>query len=235
MNETPDVASSGRTRRPPPVVTISASYGAGGGFVGPRVADELGITFLDRAIPAAVAADLAEPPEEVLAVEADVQRGLGHWIAFFSAMGAAWTDIPRPDAGVSYDEASYKAHVAALFQREAGRGAVFLGRGSAIVLADHPGALHVRLDGPVERRITQVMDFGGLDEHSTRQAQHHTDVARHRYVRRLYHTNVADHRHYHLWIDSTAVPLATCVDIIVSAVQGRDELRQLGADDHDHA
>ena len=229
MNETPGCASSGRTRRPPPVVTISASYGAGGGFVGPRVADELGVRFWDRAIPAEVAAGLAERPEEVLAVEADLQSGLGHWIAFFSATGAAWTGIPLPDAGVCYDEAFYKTHVAAFFQREAGRGAVFLGRGSAIVLADHPGALHVRLDGPVERRITQVMDLGGLDEHSTRRAQHHTDVARHRYVRHLYHTDVADHRHYHLWIDSTAVPLATCVNMVLDAVRGREELHQLGA------
>lgn len=216
-----------------PVVTISASYGAGGGFVGPRVAERLGVTFLDRAIPASVAANLAERPEEVLAVEDDLGRGLSHWIAFFSAAGAAWTVVPPLEDGAHYDEASYKEHVAAVLHREAERGAVILGRGAAIVLAAHPGALHVRLDGPLEARIAQVMDLGGLDERSARRAQHHTDTARRRYVHRLYHADVADHRRYHLWIDATAVPVATCVDIIVSAVQGREQLRQLGADDHD--
>ena len=47
---------------PPVVVTISAPYGAGGSQVGPLVADRLGVTFLDRAIPAAVSEKLALPP-----------------------------------------------------------------------------------------------------------------------------------------------------------------------------
>ena len=215
-----------------PVVTISAAYGAGGGFVGPRVAERLGVTFWDRAIPASIAADLAERPEEVLAVEDDLGRGISHWISLFASVGA-WAGIPAPDAEGRYDEASYKEHVAAVLRREAERGAVILGRGAVIVLADHPGALHVRLDGPLEARIAQVMDLGGFDERRARRAQHQSDTARHRYVHRLYHADATDHRHYHLWIDATAVPLATCVDIIVSAVQGREELRHLGADDHD--
>ncbi len=235
MNESSPRANPGDTGRLPEVVTISASYGAGGGFVGPRVAERLGVTFLDRAIPASVAADLAEGPDEVLGVEDDLGRGLSHWISFFASAGAVWTGIPLPDDGAHCDEASYKVHVAAVLHREAKRGAVFLGRGAAFVLAGHPGALHVRLDGPLEARIAQVMDLGGLDERSARRAQHQTDTARHRYVHRLYHADVADHRHYHLWIDATAVPLATCVDIIVSAVRGRDELRQLGTDDDDRA
>ena len=233
MNESLFGASSRRTRRPPAVVTISASYGAGGGFVGPRVAERLGVTFLDRAIPASVAADLAEPPDQVLAVEHDLGQGFSHWISFFAPAGAVWTGIPLPDIEGRYDEASYKEHISLVLRREAERGAVILGRGAAIVLAEHPGALHVRLDGPVERRIAQVTDLGGLDERSARRAQHQSDTARHRYVHRLYHADIADHRRYHLWIDATVVPLATCVDIIVSAVQGRDQLRQLGADDHD--
>ncbi len=214
-----------------PVVTISGAYGAGGGFVGPRVAERLGVAFLDRAIPASVAADLAERPEEVLAVEDDLGRGFSRWISFFSASGAVWTGIPPLDVEGHHDEAAYKEHIAAILRREAQRGAVILGRGAAIVLAGHPRALHVRLDGPLEARIAQVMDLGGLDERSARRAQHHTDAARHRYVQRLYHADVADHRLYHLWIDATAVPLATCVDVIVDAVRGRDELRRLGGDD----
>ncbi|MDA8038992.1 MAG: cytidylate kinase-like family protein [Actinomycetota bacterium] len=212
-----------------PVVTISAAYGAGGGVVGPCVAERLGVAFLDRAIPASVAADLAEAPEEVLALEDDLGRGISHWLSFFAPAGAAWAGIPAPGSGWCYDEASYKEHVAAVLQRAADRGAVILGRGAAIVLAQHPGALHVRLDGPPERRIAQVMDLGGVDERSARQAQYQSDTARQRYIHRLYHVDVADHRHYHLWVDATAVPLATCVDIIVGSVEGREALRRLGA------
>ena len=51
-----------------PVVTISASYGAGGSWVGPQVAERLGCRFVDRAIPVQVAERLAVP------VEHDPQR-----------------------------------------------------------------------------------------------------------------------------------------------------------------
>lgn len=216
---------------PKPVVTISAAYGAGGGFVGPRVAERLGVAFMDRAIPVSVAAELAEPPEDVLAVEENLGRGFSRWVTFFSASGSAWTGLPPLEVEASHDEAAYKEHTAAVLRREAERGAVILGRGAAIVLAGCPGALHVRLDGPLEARIAQVMDLGGLDERRARRDQHHTDVARHRYVQRLYHVDVADHRLYHLWIDATAVPLATCVDMIVDGAQGRAEMRRLEAGD----
>jgi hypothetical protein len=37
------------------VVTLAALYGAGGSVIGPRVAERLGVEFLDRAIPRSVA------------------------------------------------------------------------------------------------------------------------------------------------------------------------------------
>src|SRR4051794_4985849 len=48
--------------RHPPVVTIAALYGAGGSRIAASVAERLGVPFLDRAIPPAVArrAGLAE-------------------------------------------------------------------------------------------------------------------------------------------------------------------------------
>ena len=38
-----------------PVITLAALFGAGGSVVGPRVAERLGVPFLDRQIPDAVA------------------------------------------------------------------------------------------------------------------------------------------------------------------------------------
>ncbi|MDQ1397927.1 MAG: hypothetical protein QOG64_3186, partial [Acidimicrobiaceae bacterium] len=59
--------------RHPFVVTISAPYGAGGSIIGPAVAKRLGVPFIDRAIPASVAASLSVPLETVLAH--DERRG----------------------------------------------------------------------------------------------------------------------------------------------------------------
>src|SRR5207302_1674961 len=55
-------------------VTIAASYGSGGSVIAPAVADRLGLALLDRAIPASVATELAEP---LLAALADDERHEG--------------------------------------------------------------------------------------------------------------------------------------------------------------
>jgi hypothetical protein len=51
------------------VVTISASYAAGGSEIGPRVAERLGVPFIDRAVPIAVARELKISVEQASAVE----------------------------------------------------------------------------------------------------------------------------------------------------------------------
>jgi cytidylate kinase len=221
-------------RPPPPVVTISATYGSGGGFVGPRVAERLGVRFVERAISVAVAEQLAVAegtgPAAGFEVVEDMEDGLGsglvRWLSSYAALGEVWAGVPFPDH--DYDESAYRAHVASVLRQQAAVGAVILGRGGQVVLRDCLHALHVRLDGPVERRIAQAVDLGGIDPATAHSAQQRTDAARNRYFHRLYRGNLADPRYYHLVIDATSVPWATCVDIIVAAVEGRAELRRLG-------
>jgi hypothetical protein len=48
-----------------------------------------------------------------------------------------------------------------------------------------------------------------------------TDRARQAYVHHFYRCDARDPVHYHLVIDSTAIPLDACVDLIVLAAQSR--------------
>src|SRR5919204_518972 len=77
-----------------PVVTISASYGAGGSQVGPRVAERLGVSFDDPAIPVVVAERLAVPHRNALRHAA--ARG---WVASGARRGrrrrAVRREVPR--------------------------------------------------------------------------------------------------------------------------------------------
>lgn len=218
-----------------PVVTISAAYGCGGGFIGPRVADRLGVGFVDRAVSAAVATEIAERAEAVEGFEDVLGRGVSRWLSMFADVAGMWGGISPPPDLWFHDTRSYKCHIDDVLHRLAEEGAVILGRGAQIALRDVPRALHVRLDGPLERRVAQAVELGGLDPAAARRDQHHTDTARHRYIHHLYHRDVGDPRFYHLLIDSTSLPWATCVEIIVAAVQGRDEFRHLGQLDDDPA
>jgi hypothetical protein len=54
----------------PPVVTQTTVYGAGGSVVGPRVAERLGVPFLDRGILVGVAEQMRAPEEVAAAYDA---------------------------------------------------------------------------------------------------------------------------------------------------------------------
>ena len=99
------------------------------------------------------------------------------------------------------------------------RWAVLLGRAGAVVLAGHPAAFHIRLDGPEERRLARAAAFEGIDEITARNRLVETDRARARYVQRLYGRSPDDPLLYHLVIDSTVLSSEDCVEVIAAAAE----------------
>jgi cytidylate kinase len=203
------------------VVTLSAPYGAGGSEVGPDVAQRLGVPFVDRAIPTDVAEKLAVPLRE--AVERD--ETIGGWFSraliSFGAVGPVLAGAAPPGDAVVGADAYCQATEQVLRERATGDGAVILGRAGAVVLRDSPGALHVRLTGPRDARIEQGMLLEGVDRATAERHADETDRAREAYVRHFYRVDARDPSLYHLVIDSTAIPLSACADLIVDAAQAR--------------
>ena len=202
------------------IVTISASYGAGGAEVAPAVAERLGLTFHDRAIPARVAGRLGVPVAEAEANDETVVRGLWRLVASLGTM-------PDPVGGVMPtsslpDERAYRQQTERILAEVADTGGgVVLGRAAALVLGERPDALHVRLDGPVERRLAAAVARSGRPEEDVRADLEANDRTREAYVRHFYRCNPASARHYHLVIDSTAVSLDTVADLVVLAARDR--------------
>jgi cytidylate kinase len=203
------------------VVTLSAPYGAGGSEVGPEVAERLGLEFVDRAIPTDVAERLAVPLRE--AVERD--EAIGGWftraLLSFGQVGPVLAGAAPPAAATLGADAFCQATEQVLRERAAGEGAVILGRAGAVVLRDHPNALHVRLTGPREARIEQGMLLEGVDRETAARHADETDRARETYVRHFYRVDARDPELYHLVIDSTAIPLDACAELIVEAARAR--------------
>jgi hypothetical protein len=83
------------------VVTLSASYGAGGSQVGPRLAERLGVAFLDRVIPTAVAERLAVPLDDALAHDDAVRSVLERLLLRFAPAAQAFSGAAAPTELVS--------------------------------------------------------------------------------------------------------------------------------------
>lgn len=209
------------TRTASPVVTVSASYGAGGSVVGPEVAERLGVPFLDRAIPAAVAERLAVPLEEVLAHQRP-PTGLGRLIAALAPIpNLSGADVRLAPHGPIEEQRFKEQNEWVLWQMAHSAGGVILGHAGAVVLRSLPGALHVRLDGPPEARIRRIMELENLDERTARRRLRDNDRAREAYVRHFYRANPKNPDLYHLVMDGIALPLEACAELIAFASAAR--------------
>jgi cytidylate kinase len=212
-----------------PIVTLSASFGSGGSIIGPQVAEQMGLPFLDRAIPVAVAEALAVPMTDVIAHDERRSSGLGRLFANLARAAAApdtvFASAPMgTNASTLGDqpEQAYREETERVLRQIANtNGGVILGRAAGMVLRDHPQALHVRLDGPLEARIQRAMSYEGLDEVRARKLLVDTDRAREAYVKHFYKCDARDATQYHLVIDSTALELATSVELIMTAARAR--------------
>jgi cytidylate kinase len=202
-----------------PVVTLAAFYGAGGTVVGPRVAERLGVAFLDRGILTAVAQRLRVPEEAVAeSEEPPPQGGVGRLFGSLARAGisdAAVVDNPE------LDDRRYRAETEEFIAAAAESGGVILGRGGQVILRGRPGVLHVLLGGPREARIGQGMEIEGVDRKTAEQHQRANDRARTEYVRHAYGVDPLDPDLYHLVLDSPALGLDACVDLVVAASEAR--------------
>ena len=195
-------------------MTISASFGAGGSRVAPAVAERLGVEVLDRAIPARVAQRLAVPLDDALAHDEALGDAIGRLASSFALLPELAGALVQ--AGVLAGE-DYRRETERIIVEHATNGEVVLGRAGALVLREHPDALHVRLDGPPERRIEQAMKLGGLEQIDAERMRRESDRARDAYVRHFYGADARDPSLYHLVIDSTAISLDTVAELIVTA------------------
>lgn len=201
-----------------PVVTVSATYGAGGSVIAPRLATEMGLPYIDRLISADASQDAARQArsQEGLVKGEQEATPTGRFLSYF-ARAATVGAVIGPDPDLMDDDDIRARTEDALQSLMAGAGAVVLGRAGAVVMASRPRAYHVRLDGPVERRVAWAAPFEQLDLEAARRRQAETDRARTSFVKRLYRRDPADPALYHLILDPTVIGVDAAVEVIKTA------------------
>lgn len=202
------------------LVALSATYGAGGGVIGPGVAERLGVPFVDRAIPVAVAEELEVPLDQAEAHDEEAPDSfLDRLLRGFIGSDVG---VPAPLPAEAFTSEDFRKATEDVLLKQAETGAgVILGRAGVVVLRKDPRVLRVRLDGPAEHRVRQAMRLGGIDEETARSALQRLDRAHAEYARQFYGADIRDPSLYHLIVDSTAIELDACVELIALAAQNR--------------
>ena len=206
-------------RTHPAVITISAEFGTEEETIGQAVADRLGVGFLDRgAVPQLVADRIGARASS--APIAEEPRPLTSRVAALLARAPVLSQS-GPAHNLDIDIAKYRADIESLLVNLAASGAVIIGRASAVVLRSVPGVLHVRLRGDRETRIKRVQEAEGISLAEARALVDAHDRARDAYGLELYGADPADVDHYHLILDTTALDVPTCIELITTASHAR--------------
>ena len=123
------------------------------------MAQRLGVEFLDRAIPTRVADRLSVPLDDALAHDESLGDAIGRFVSSFALLPELAGAMVQ--AGYHAGE-DYRRETEKLIKEHAARRR----RDPRARRRGHPqgrpDALHVRLDGPPERRVEQAMELEEL-------------------------------------------------------------------------
>ena len=199
----------------PLVITVNSAIGAGGDLVAQRLADRLSLPFVDRAIPAAVAQQLAVPVASAEALdEQRTHAGLRLLVSAANTEPLFGLEVAPADFD---DEERFRlATEAALWKRAATTGGVVLGRASVVILAGHPRALHLRFAASGPTRIRRIREHAGLDEREAARVIERTDRARAAFAHHLYGVDLSDPALYDLIVATDKISFEDATEVVTA-------------------
>lgn len=225
-----------------PVITMSGNVASGAREVGQAVAHELGIGFVDQQLMVQAAQRCGVPVGTVAAH--DERRGtfrervsslLRTVLERSAASGAdpltgatgleavlsrTYADMAAEEPQLS--DSLYMETMTGIIRELAARGeVVILGRGSQMILADMPRALHVLCVAPRKLRANRLAE---RDEFGIEEALHRTqesDRARCAFYKKFWRVEVEDPKLYDLTIDTSRLSYLIATRVVVAAAKAK--------------
>jgi cytidylate kinase len=136
----------------------------------------------------------------------------------FAAMGGSYAALDGPAVAMAQRDDHELVLRNTRWVTDAARsGAVIVGRNGAFILARWPGALHVRLDADVRRRVERAARTDGITVDRAAKRQRREDDLRADMSIRLYGWDPREPARYDLVLNTGTLGPDACVDIIVHA------------------
>ena len=203
----------------PFVITVSRQLGSGGACLGKRVAESLGILYLDREI-------LSEAAKHFQLTEGDLEeldeKTSSFWRSFLKAGTYITPEIYiDPPVYVPTDQEFFQVEAKIIERVAREDSAVIIGRGGSFVLRNHPRHLSVFLHADLAFRLKRVRERFNLSEKEARELIEQTDKERARYLQTFTGRDWKDVRQYHLAIDTGAVSLEEATELVLACAKSR--------------
>ncbi|SDB81151.1 glucuronide carrier protein [Raineyella antarctica] len=197
-----------------PLVTLNEQYGAGATYVGTKVAERLGVSYVGTRFSSQ---DL-EAAEMAATARAEQDSNV---IRFLHSFARTETDSDRANAEDNALDAELVSQNISEVAAMAAGGGVITGRDATVILGDTEGALHVRLVGPEDFRAQQAAQEFNISREVAAERLAREDRMRTEMSERLMSWDPSDPTRYDLIVDTGKVSLDGAVDQIVAAYRAK--------------
>jgi cytidylate kinase-like protein len=194
------------------IVTISWQLGIDGERVGAMLGERLAVPVVDAQVVDAVMHALRTGRADA----ADMERFVPTWGANLAVSLLATAGMPAARADVIRAECAHTA-VEAVIREAARHSCVIMGRGGFALLADHPGACHVRLTAPADWRAARLAASECLPLERAERRIESDDRNRAAFVRHYHHRRIDDPGNFHLVLAAERFRPDELVDVIAAA------------------
>ena len=196
------------------VITISREFGSGGRTIGRIVAEKLGFAFYDQDLILKVAKEsgLAEQIVEKYDEYATHKNSLLYALALSAGAGAGGT--------LSFVSRVQQAQAKIITELANKGSCVIVGRGGDYILRGREDCLHAFIHADMQFRAERVVRLYGDNGQKPEQRLRDKDERRKLYYRSFTMREWGDMHNYHIALDSGALGMETCVDILVALAKG---------------
>jgi len=204
------------------VITINRELGSGGRTIGRKLAEKLGVKFLDKALVEGLVDTLGLSVEEIEKRKGRKQN----WLTELLESMAAIQPTPRPFVP-DLQPISYLVTTNDIFEVESRllrdiasqESCVIMGRSGFFILKDLPNKTSIFITASPEHRISRVMARQGLGRADAEKAIKAVDEGRENYTKHYSGTSRYDTRNYDLVLNVDGLSEDQAVDIILKYLE----------------
>ena len=192
------------------IITISREFGSGGRSIGREVAAKLGIPFYDSELVEKIALETGFAPSFV------EEHGEHAPSASRLSYAFAHAGVPGVMNGMSAADFLWSIQCSVILQLAEQGPCVIVGRNADYILKDRTDCLDVYIHAPDEARAERIVRLYGQSEKSIESRIQEKDKRRRINYQHYTGRNWGQAQNYDLCLDSAALGIERCVDIIIS-------------------
>ena len=223
-------------RELPLVITISRQLGSGGALIGQKLAEKMGMLYLDQKIVSEVAAKTGVPTGNI---EWRDERIISEWWSLINMLASAQPKVDSPLFEPAMPNVPITLSTKEIFDAESEiirrvakeKTAVIIGRCGSFILRNHPKHVSIFLHADKEFRKQNIQEYYDVSAKDAAKLIESTDKSRSRYIHEFTGCDMNDARQYHLSIDTGVLGADEAVNLISGYIYARFGNVGLGSTD----